>query len=67
MTDCRTCWQRYMTLMTASRDGTRDARHRRTLIREAFGWLDAYFEAVEREIGRDVRAPTGQAAARRLG
>ncbi len=50
MNDAANCWARYVSLMEASRDCTRDLRHRRTLIGEAYSWLDAFFEAIEHEV-----------------
>ena len=55
MSDPATCWARYMSLMEASRQ-VRLRRVRATLIREAYGWLDAFFESVEREVGRNSRS-----------
>lgn len=55
MRDAVTYWRRYMSLMEASRDTGQDARRRRNLIRQAFVWLDEYFEAVEREVARNAR------------
>jgi hypothetical protein len=55
MRDCITYWRRYMSLMAASRDPRRDPHHRRNMIRQAYIWLDEYFDAVEREVARNVR------------
>ncbi len=56
MNEAAACWARYLSLMAASRDCARDLRHRRTLIREAYGWLDAFFDAVDREVARTFRS-----------
>jgi hypothetical protein len=48
---CITAWARYVAILSAARH-CRDVRTRRTLLREAQGWLREYFRAEERELLR---------------
>ena len=51
MNECSHCWSRYMHAMALSRQ-LPNASLRRVLIREAYTWLQRYFDAEEREIAR---------------
>jgi hypothetical protein len=49
MDACITTYARYVAILSAARN-CRDARMRRTLMREAQNWLREYFRAEEREL-----------------
>ncbi|MEE1613494.1 hypothetical protein [Microvirga sp. CF3016] len=51
MDKCSRCWARYMYTMALSRQVT-DLSKRRALIREAYIWLQRYFDAEEHELSR---------------
>jgi hypothetical protein len=51
MDKCRRYWTRYTNTMTLSRSVT-DPSKRRVLIREAYIWLQRYFDAEEQELAR---------------
>ncbi|MBQ0821775.1 hypothetical protein HPT29_010045 [Microvirga terrae] len=51
MDRCTRYWARYMDAMALSRQA-RDPAERRALIRQAYIWLQRYFEAEERELAR---------------
>jgi len=51
MYKCTRYWTRYMNTMELSRQVT-DPSKRRALIREAYIWLERYFDAEERELAR---------------
>jgi hypothetical protein len=51
MDKCRRYWTRYTNTMTLSRQVT-DPSKRRVLIREAYVWLQRYFDAEEQELAR---------------
>jgi hypothetical protein len=50
------CWSRYMRAMTLARRH-RDPLVRRALIRDAFEWLDRYFDAEDIELARREHMP----------
>lgn len=54
MDKCSHCWSRYMNAMARSRQ-VADAPRRRVLIREAYIWLQRYFDAEDRELARRCR------------
>ena len=51
MNACSYCWSCYMDAMVLSGQ-TRDPSMRKALIREAYKWLQRYFDAEDREINR---------------
>jgi hypothetical protein len=51
MDKCRRYWTRYTITLTLSRKVT-DPSKRRVLIREAYVWLQRYFDAEEQELAR---------------
>jgi len=51
MDKCSHCWRRYMDAMTLSRQVANPSK-RRILTREAYIWLQRYFDAEERELAR---------------
>jgi hypothetical protein len=51
MDKCRRYWTRYTNTMTLSRKVTESSK-RRVLIREAYIWLQRYFDAEEQELVR---------------
>jgi hypothetical protein len=51
MDKCRRYWTRYTNTMRLSRQVT-DPSKRRVLIREAYFWLQRYFDAEEQELAR---------------
>jgi hypothetical protein len=51
MDKCRRYWTRYTITMTLSRR-VADPSKRRVLIREAYIWLQRYFDAEEQELAR---------------
>ncbi len=54
MNTCTQCWSCYMEAMRLSRQ-TRDPTARRALVREAYTWLQRYFDAEEQEVQRRER------------
>lgn len=58
MDKCTRYWARYMNTMVLSRKVT-DPAKRRALVREAYIWLQRYFDAEERELARR-RVPLAQ-------
>lgn len=51
MYKCTRYWDRYMNTMALSRQ-VADASKRRVLVREAYIWLQRYFDAEEQELAR---------------
>jgi len=51
MDKCTRYWARYMHSMALSRQAA-DPSRRKVLIREAYIWLQRYFDAEERELAR---------------
>ena len=51
MDKCRRYWTGYLNAMTLSRQ-VADPSKRRVLIREAYIWLQRYFDAEEQELAR---------------
>jgi hypothetical protein len=51
MDKCTRYWARYMNTMVLSRQ-IADPSKRRVLVREAYIWLQRYFDAEERELAR---------------
>lgn len=51
MYKCTRYWARYMNTMALSRQMT-DPAKRRALVREAYIWLERYFDAEEHELAR---------------
>ena len=49
MDTCSHCWSRYMEAMELSRR-TSDRMASRLLVREAYVWLQRYFDAEDREV-----------------
>ena len=58
MYKCTRYWARYMNTMALSRKVT-DPSKRKALVRDAFIWLQRYFEAEEQELARR-RVPLAQ-------
>jgi hypothetical protein len=56
MKSCIVCWARYMRAMNAARRNP-DPSVRRALIRDAFEWLDRYFDAEDIELARREDMP----------
>ena len=56
MDRCTRYWARYMYTMALSRQVV-DLSKRRALIREAYIWLQRYFDAEERELARRYVVP----------
>ena len=54
MDTCSHCWSRYMEAMDLSRRIS-DRTARRLLVREAYVWLQRYFDAEDREVTRRER------------
>ncbi len=54
MDACSHCWSRYMEAMELSRR-TSDRMASRLLVREAYVWLQRYFDAEDREVMRRER------------
>ncbi len=54
MDACSHCWSRYMEAMELSRRIS-DRMARRLLVREAYVWLQRYFDAEDREVARRER------------
>ncbi len=54
MDACSHCWSRYMEAMDLSRRISDRMAHR-LLVREAYVWLQRYFEAEDREVARRAR------------
>ncbi len=54
MDACSHCWFRYMEAMDLSRRIS-DRTARRLLVREAYVWLQRYFDAEDREVARRER------------
>ncbi len=54
MDACSHCWSRYMEAMDLSRRIS-DRMARRLLVREAYVWLQRYFDAEDREVARRER------------
>ena len=54
MEQCSHCWSRYTEAMMLSRKA-RDLAARKTLVREAYTWLNRYFDAEDREMARRER------------
>ncbi len=54
MDACSHCWSRYMEVMDLSRRIS-DRTARRLLVREAYVWLQRYFDAEDREVARRER------------
>ncbi len=54
MDACSHCWSRYMEAMELSRRIS-DRMARRLLVREAYVWLQRYFDAEDREVARRAR------------
>ncbi len=54
MNTCSHCWSRYMEAMELSRR-TSDRMASRLLVREAYVWLQRYFDAEDREVMRRER------------
>jgi hypothetical protein len=51
MSACSYCWSYYMDAMMLARQ-TADPSRRKALIREAYMWLQRYFEAEDNEVAR---------------
>ena len=51
MNACSHCWSRYMDAMVRSRITSNPSR-RKALIREAYTWLQRYFDAEDSEVAR---------------
>ena len=51
MNECVQCWSYYTDAMALARR-TADPAKRKILIREAYTWLQRYFDAEEREVRR---------------
>ncbi len=54
MDACSHCWSRYMDAMELSRR-TSDRSARKLLVREAYVWLQRYFDAEDHEVTRRER------------
>jgi hypothetical protein len=54
MDDCITIWRKYIRLMREARY-CRKTDTRRELVRNAYEWLEVYFDAVERELARKTQ------------
>ncbi len=54
MDTCSHCWSRYMEAMDLSRRIS-DRMARRMLVREAYVWLQRYFDAEDRKVARRAR------------
>jgi len=54
MDACSHCWSRYTDAMALSRRVS-DPNMRKVLIREAYVWLQRYFDAEDREVVRRER------------
>ena len=54
MDACSHCWSRYMEAIELSRR-TSDRMARKLLVREAYVWLQRYFDAEDREVMRRER------------
>ena len=51
MNACSHCWSRYMDAMVLSREAS-DPSLRKSLIREAYTWLQRYFDAEDRAVAQ---------------